>query len=127
MNRDIKLNHFKNAIANLEEVMAENKTSIVRDSAIKRYEICYELAWKSVQEFLKNEGLEICKSPKQCFKEGFQQGLIIDEEGFVDMIENRNLTTHTYDEELAEMVYQKITKYLLLFKELFRELTKKYN
>ena len=120
---NIKLRYFEQAILNLEEVMAEKKTNIVRDSAIKRYEICYELAWKSIQEFLKNEGLEICKSPKQCFKEIFQQGLIKDEEGFVEMIENRNLTTHTYDETLAETVYQKINNYLLLFKTLYEQIT----
>jgi nucleotidyltransferase substrate binding protein (TIGR01987 family) len=119
---NIKTNHFNKAIDNLYEVMQENKTNIVRDSAIKRYEICYELAWKSIQEFLKQEGLESCKSPKQCFKEAFYQGLIDEEVGFSDMVENRNLTTHTYDEKLAEIVYQSITGYLLLFKNLYQNL-----
>ena len=123
MSKKIKLNYFRQAVGSLNEVMLEDKTDIVRDSAIKRYEICYELAWKSVQELLKSEGLEICKSPRRCFKEAFQQGWIEDEEGFADMVENRNLTTHTYDKELADTVYQKINDYLVLFESLLEKMS----
>jgi nucleotidyltransferase substrate binding protein (TIGR01987 family) len=119
---NIKLNHFKQAIENLEEVLKENKTDIVRDSAIKRYEICYELAWKTVQEKLKNQGLEVCRSPKECFKQAFYQEWIDNELLFSDMIKNRNLTTHTYDSELAENVYLDIKNYLPLFKELLQKI-----
>ena len=123
MSKKIKLNYFRQAVDNLNEVMLEDKTDIVRDSAIKRYEICYELAWKSVQELLKSEGLEMCKSPRRCFKEAFQQGWIEDEEGFADMVENRNLTTDTYDKELADTVYQKINDYLVLFESLLEKMS----
>ncbi len=123
MSEKIKLNYFRQAVDNLNEVMLEDKTDIVRDSAIKRYEICYELAWKSVQELLKREGYEVCKSPRRCFKEAFQQGWIDDEEGFADMVENRNLTTHTYDKELADAVYQKINGYLALFESLLEKMS----
>jgi nucleotidyltransferase substrate binding protein (TIGR01987 family) len=114
----IKLDHFKQAIDNLDEVMSMEKTSVVRDSAIKRYEICYELSWKIIQEFLKNKGIEVCKNPRDCFKQGFYQGLIEDELSFSKMIKNRNLTTHTYDNNLAESVYIDIKEYLTLFKKL---------
>lgn len=123
MSKKIKLNYFRQAVDNLNEVMLEDKTDIVRDSAIKRYGICYELAWKSIQELLKSEGLEVCKSPRRCFKEAFQQGWIEDEKGFADMVENRNLTTHTYDKELAEAVYQKINDYLALFESLLERMS----
>ena len=126
MNVNIRLHQFKKAIDNLDNVMQESKSDIVRDAAIKRYEICYELAWKSIQEFLKNEGLEICKTPKKCFKEGFQQELISNEEGFSAMVENRNLTTHTYDDNLAESIYKNIPDYLLLFQMLYNEIGLKY-
>jgi nucleotidyltransferase substrate binding protein (TIGR01987 family) len=119
---NIKLNHFKQAIENLEEVLKESKTDIVRDSAIKRYEICYELAWKTVQEKLKNQGLEVCRSPKECFKQAFYQEWIDNELLFSDMIKNRNLTTHIYDSELAENVYLDIKNYLPLFKELLQKI-----
>ncbi len=122
MNSNIKLNYFKQAIDNLNAVMLEKKTDIVRDSAIKRYEICYELAWKSVQERLKIEGLEICRSPNSCFKEAFKQGWIKNEEDFADMVKNRNLTTHTYDQKLAESIYQKLNDYLRLLEHLAKKM-----
>lgn len=123
MSSQIKLNYFRQAVANLNAVMQEPRTDIVRDCAIKRYEICYELSWKSIQELLKSEGLEICQSPKRCFKEAFQQGWINDEEGFAEMVDKRNLTAHTYDKELAESVYQKINDYLQLFESLLKNMS----
>ena len=71
---------------------------------------------------MKSEGLEICKSPKRCFKEAFQQGWI-EEEGFAEMVDKRNLTAHTYNNELAESVYQKINDYLQLFESLLKNMS----
>ncbi len=117
-----KLVEFAKSLENLRDIILESKTSIVRDAAIKRYELCYELAWKSVQERLRGEGLEICKSPKTCFKEAFEQGWIEDEETFAEMIQNRNLTTHTYNEGLAEEIYINLGKYVSLFEFLLKKL-----
>ena len=122
MNDKSKLVSFNKAIENLSAILKEAETQIVRDAAIKRYELCYELAWKSAQEALRAEGLEICKSPKSCFKQAFQQGWIEDEETCAEMIKNRNLTTHTYNEELAEEIYNHLKKYLSLFEFLFAQL-----
>ncbi len=122
MNEKSKLVSFIKAIENLRTVLMETETQIVRDAAIKRYELCYELAWKSVQEALRAEGLEICKSPKSCFKQAFQQGWIEDEEICAEMIQNRNLTTHTYNEELAQNIYNNLKKYLSLFEFLLAQL-----
>ncbi len=119
---NIKYNHFSKAFENLKEVMAEQKTDIVRDCAIKRYEICYELAWKTIQNALKNKGIEVCKNPKDCFKQAFLQGWIEDELSFSEMIKNRNLTTHTYDAKLAEQVYNDIGHYLILFEYLLNNI-----
>ncbi len=120
----IKLHSFKKTVANLKSILAETKNPIVRDAAIKRYELCYELAWKSVQEKLRTEGLEICPSPKQCFKQAFSQGWIAPEQEpiFAEMVKNRNLTTHIYNETLADEIYQKLASYLLLFESLLSKL-----
>ncbi len=122
MSNKPKLQTFKKSVANFKSILSETKTSIVRDAAIKRYELCYELAWKSIQEALKNEGLEICKSPKSCFKQAFKQGWIEEEEVYADMVQNRNLTTHTYNESLAEEIYNNLGRYLPLFEALLVKL-----
>ncbi|SMM98931.1 nucleotidyltransferase substrate binding protein, HI0074 family [uncultured Candidatus Thioglobus sp.] len=123
----VKHQNFRQSIVNLDEVLLENKTAIVRDSAIKRYEICYELSWKSIQELLKNEGLEICNSPKNCFKDAFKLGLIENEEAFADMAQNRNLTTHTYNEDLANKIYAQLGGYLQILTGLAKNIGKKYD
>jgi hypothetical protein len=50
------LNDFKNAISRLEEVLKLEKTDIVRDSAIKRFELSFDLAWKAIKSYAKMEG-----------------------------------------------------------------------
>lgn len=74
-----------------------------RDSAVKRFEFTVELAWKSIQMFLREQKI-ICRSPKESFKEAFKFGLIKDDPRWIEMIEDRNLTVHTYDENFAKEV-----------------------
>lgn len=117
-----KLANFAKVVDNLKSILKEATTPIVRDAAIKRYELCYELAWKAVQEALRTEGLEVCKSPKSCFQQAFQQGWIENEETFIEMIARRNLTTHTYNDNLAEEIYTNLGKYLVQFEFLLAQL-----
>jgi hypothetical protein len=88
MSNKPKLQSFRKSVANLKSILVEAKTGIVRDAAIKRYELCYELSWKSVQE------------------------------AYADMVQNRNLTTHTYNEDLADEIYNNLGEYLSLFESL---------
>jgi len=122
MNSKPKLSSFIKAMENLKSILKEDKTPTVRDAAIKRYELSYELAWKSIQEALRTEGLEVCKSPKACFKQAFEQGWITDEETFAEIVQKRNLTTHTYNDDLAEEIYNKLGTYAALFELLLVKL-----
>jgi nucleotidyltransferase substrate binding protein (TIGR01987 family) len=122
MNRKPKLTSFIKAMENLKSILKEEKTPTVRDAAIKRYELCYELAWKSIQEALKTQGLEVCKSPKACFKQAFEQGWITDEETFSEIVQKRNLTTYTYNDDLADEIYNKLGTYAALFELLLVKL-----
>lgn len=112
-----KLEDFQKAIKKLEEVLGLKKTEITRDSAIKRFELCFDLAWTSIKAYAKNQGVE-CYSPRECFKTAFQLKLIDYQEGWLKMIDDRNLTTHLYNEKYAEEVYSRLGNYLELFKKL---------
>ena len=79
------------------------------------------LEWKAIQKFLRSEGIS-CRSPKGCFREAFRYGLIEENPLWLRMIEDRNLTVHTYDEEIAEKVCNHIFDYLPLFRELLLRL-----
>jgi nucleotidyltransferase substrate binding protein (TIGR01987 family) len=115
-----RLVSLRNAAVRLREALAVAETDVSRDAAIQRFEFCFELAWKAVQERTREEGLD-CQSPKGCLKLAFKTGWIEDEQGWLAMIEDRNRTTHTYDEQLARDMFGRLPGYLplseaLLFK-----------
>ena len=70
---DPRLKSFRAAIKRLEEALSLSTDSMVRDSSIKRFELCFELAWKVIQRFLRDRGLD-CRSPRDCFREAFTMG-----------------------------------------------------
>jgi nucleotidyltransferase substrate binding protein (TIGR01987 family) len=72
------LEDFRKAVKRLEKVLKFKKTEITRDSAIKRFELCFDLAWKSIKNFAKENGVE-CYSPRECLKAAFQLRLIEDD------------------------------------------------
>ena len=108
---------FGNSVERLQEILQEPKTVANRDSAIKRFELTFELAWKSIQKFMKREGF-LCRSPLESFRQAFSYGLMADDERWLEMIEDRNQTVHTYSEKLADQVYERLSGYLQLFSEL---------
>ncbi len=115
---------FVKSLQRLEEILKAEKTIANRDSAIKRFEFTVELAWKCVQRFLREQEI-VCRSPKECLKEAFKFGLIKDDPKWIEMLEDRNLTVHTYDEKIAEEVYVRLSKYLNILNLLKDTLGKK--
>lgn len=110
---------FGEAVKRLKEALDAPRNEITRDSAIKRFELCFDVAWKSVKDFVREKGVE-CHSPKNCFQAGLQNGLIeiADERDWDEMIKERNLAVHTYDVDLANDIYRKLPTYLALFEKL---------
>jgi len=121
LNKSLIIEDFKKAINKLDEVLDMKKTEILRDSAIKRFELCFDLAWKSIKICAKIQGAE-CYSPKACFKTAFQLKFVEYDEKWSDMVDDRNLSSHTYKIELAEEIYLKLPGYLSLFKDLLKKL-----
>ena len=106
-------NSFEKSLTRLEEILKEEKTMTTRDAAIQRFEFTVELAWKSAQHFLRDQKI-ICRSPKECLQESFKFGLVKDDPLWIKMIDDRNLTAHTYNEEVAEEIYNRLSGYLAL-------------
>jgi nucleotidyltransferase substrate binding protein (TIGR01987 family) len=94
---------FARALAKLEEALALNETEIVRDALIQRFEFTFELAWKSCRHCLRDLGI-VANSPKAALAEAHKQGWLADLDGWLDLLEKRNLTSHTYREEIAIQV-----------------------
>ena len=106
-----RLDSFATAIMRFSEALSAPETDPTRDAAIQRFEFCFELAWKVIQERARTEGLD-CQSPKGCLKLAYKNGGIGEETGWLAMLEDRNRTTHTYDETLAKDVYRRLASHL---------------
>lgn len=117
----LRLRSLQKAVQRLKEVLAEKETDVSRDAAIQRFEFCFELAWKAIQERARSEGLD-CHSPKQCLQLGFKNSWLDDETGWLSMLEDRNRTSHTYDEVLAKAVYRRLSQYLPLLDDVMQRL-----
>lgn len=94
----------------LKEASALKLTEIHRDAAIQRFEFTFELAWKTIQEYTRDQGLD-CKSPKSCLRTAAEIGLIKNLKIWFKYLEARNLIAHTYNEKLADEVYRKAIKF----------------
>lgn len=113
---------FQKAVSRLKEILELEKTMINRDSAIKRFEFCFELAWKSIKKYSAQEGVE-CRSPKSCFRTAFQLKLIEYDEQWMMMVDDRNAASHAYKEEAANDIYSHLPGYLKLFEKLLEKLS----
>jgi nucleotidyltransferase substrate binding protein (TIGR01987 family) len=111
-----RLTLARRALATLREVLDEPKTAITRDAAIQRFEYSFETTWKAAQRLLRDvEGLDR-GSPASVIRATHGVGLL-DEAAArrgLEMVRDRNLTVHTYNERLAEEIYGRLESYLEL-------------
>lgn len=124
--KEEKYKKLVSAVVRLEEAIEDyGRTSLssVRDGAIQRFEFCTELAWKTMREYLTEQGYTDINSPKSVMKTAFADGLIKNEQGWLDILSSRNLTSHVYDDAEAEKIFGNITVvYVKLFKDLIDKL-----
>jgi len=111
------MSKFQNLIEDLEkanqrlkEAVLLESTRIHKDATIQRFEFTFELAWKTIQEYIGNQGLD-CKSPKNCLREAGRLEIIDDVEKWFKFLDNRNLIAHTYNEEIADKIYQQAIQF----------------
>jgi nucleotidyltransferase substrate binding protein (TIGR01987 family) len=118
-----KLIQFEKALNKLKDILNKEESEEIRDATIKRFEFTFELCWKSLQEFFKEKGIT-CRSPKDRFKQAFSYGLIENEDIWINIIQDINLTIYTYQEELAKEIYLKIKEYVYHFEKLLINMKK---
>ncbi len=119
--KDALIKNFTKALKALKEAISLAPTRINKDATIQRFEFCFELSWKSAQEFLKDQGI-ICKSPKDCFRRAADYGLIKSPKPWFEFLEARNLVAHTYNEKMADRIYKKAIKFPKAAEKLLKNL-----
>lgn len=111
---EYKFDNFVNAIKRLNEANVLYKKDIhnstYQDSLIKRYEFTFELAWKTLRDFIIEQGYKIeVASPKKVIAFAYQEGFIANEQIWLDMLDSRNDTSHNYGQDLSEKAAEEIS------------------
>lgn len=110
-----RLKMAQKALVAFQEVMQiKQPTAIERDAAIQRFEFTFEACWKAAKEVLfEREGVD-AGSPKGVIRTCREIGILTDQQTVtaLEMVDDRNLTVHTYNEELAEAIYSRLKIYL---------------
>ncbi len=127
--------NYKKALHQLENAveLSEKRglTVLEQQGMVQAFEYTHELAWKTLKDFLEDKGYKDIYGSKDTTRLAFQQGLIQNGDIWMDMIINRNQTSHTYNEDTAEqIVYSVKNKYFLELQTLkikLDELYKKLN
>ncbi|MFD1806575.1 nucleotidyltransferase substrate binding protein [Pasteurella oralis] len=98
------------------EKYANTELDIIKKGVIHSFEITHELAWKVMQDYLKYQGLTELGGPRNITRIAFQYELIEDGDNWMEMLNSRNASVHTYDETILTKTFQMVTKtYLPLF------------
>lgn len=118
---EIQISQLKQAIERLEEALKLPPTQIHKDATIQRFEFTFELAWKVMQGLANEKGLETA-SPKDSIRTAAQLSLIESVETWFGFLDARNLSSHIYNEEIANEVYHQIKKFLPEVKKLLSRL-----
>ncbi len=111
------------ALGRLREALAEPETSsLVVDGTIQRFEFVIELYWKTLKRLLAVEGIE-ARTPREALRAAYQAGWLEDETAWLQMLRDRNETSHIYDEAAARRIYGDVKQYFPELERAYRFLT----
>jgi nucleotidyltransferase substrate binding protein (TIGR01987 family) len=107
-----RLKNYQKAFAALSRVMRlaseRDLNEAERQGLIKAFEFTFELAWNVMKDYLEYMGITGIVGSKGAVRQAFRNGLIADGQVWIDMIDDRNLSSHSYDEATADKLVQRI-------------------
>lgn len=115
---------YKNALVRLNESCSlDPNNDIVIDGVIQRFEFTFELSWKLIKLYLEYVGLGEENSPRNVIKLAYKAGILSDGDAWINMMIDRNKTSHIYDAALANEIYNNIkSKHTKLLEELLEKM-----
>lgn len=91
---------------------------LLKEGLIQRFEYTHELAWKVMKDYAEYQGYTDIRGSRDAFRKAFEMGIITDKR-WMESIADRNLTSHNYDDETAEAIYEAVVNvYYPLFVQL---------
>ena len=124
-----RLSSYKKALAVLRGAVALSKerdlTELEQQGLIQSFEFTHELSWKLLKDFLAYQGVSGIVGSRDAVRSAYNQSLISNADVWMEMIESRNLTSYTYNDETARDIVRKICQdYEPLFEELMETMGK---
>ena len=116
MDKDIRwkqrFQNYKKALVTMKnavELSAEQELSdLEKQGVIKGFEFTFELAWNVMRDYLEDQGIAGIDGSRNTIRHAFKNGLIEDGEKWIEIVNARNISSHTYNEEVAEKLLNKI-------------------
>jgi nucleotidyltransferase substrate binding protein (TIGR01987 family) len=118
-----RFENFDRAVVLLREPIERDVTTLSaleKEGTVQRFEFALELAWKTMKDYLEHEGrLFQPVTPRSVIKEAFSAGVLADGQVWIDMVDHRNLLSHTYDRRAFDAAVLAIRdRYLRALEEL---------
>ncbi|MEA1987920.1 MAG: nucleotidyltransferase substrate binding protein [Pseudomonadota bacterium] len=105
--------NYLKALSQLTSALSEHDETaeaLIKEGILQRFEFTHELAWKVMKDYLEYEGYQGITGSRSASRLAFSLGLVDNGQAWMDMIESRNRTVHTYDERVLEKEFAKVQK-----------------
>lgn len=99
----IKASFFQDGT--FDDSLMNEDDELVKEGLIQRFEYTHELAWNVMKDFLRSKGNQEIYGSKDATRLAFENGLIEDGHVWMEMINSRNKTSHTYNEDVANAIF----------------------
>jgi len=117
MSEDIRwkqrFQNYLKALSQLASALSsydETAEALIKEGILQRFEFTHELAWKVMKDYLEYEGHQGITGSRSASRLAFSLEIVEDGQVWMDMIESRNRTVHTYDERVLEQEFAKVQK-----------------
>lgn len=103
--------NYQKALKQLSMFIQKGDLNVLEEQGlIQAFEYTHELAWKTLADFLKSKGNAAIYGSKDATREAFRLGLLKEGEVWMEMVQSRNLSSHTYNEATAKQIVTAIQK-----------------
>jgi nucleotidyltransferase substrate binding protein (TIGR01987 family) len=125
-----RFENFERAFLLLKEAFEKDPadmSDLEKEGVVQRFEYTFELAWKTLKDYLVYSGVVFDQiTPRSVIKQAFAAKIIKDGQTWIDMLEQRNLMSHTYDKETFDAAIRNISqRYFVVLEQVFTWLKQK--
>jgi nucleotidyltransferase substrate binding protein (TIGR01987 family) len=119
---------YKRVLLKLNEAVqlanSRGLTELEKQGLIQSFEYTHELAWNLMKDYLSYQGIQDIVGSRDASRHAFNKGLVMEGEIWMEMIKSRNLTSHTYSQDIADNIVEKIKSHYI---DAFLNLDLKFN